>query len=62
MGLGCFVIWGIYVIGMKKYAASKGYNFWIAFWLSFVSWPGLIVLFLLKDLNAKPDPAPDERT
>lgn len=45
-------LWCINLFGFIKYAASKGYSGWIAFWLCSAAFYGFIVLLLLPDRNA----------
>ena len=45
------VVWGMNIVGFIKYAASKGYGGWTAFWLCTAQLNGFIVLLLLPDRN-----------
>jgi len=51
-----FLVSGImYLLGFVRYATSKGYSGWLAFWLLLGQLYGFVTLFLLPDLNSTKD-------
>ncbi|HEY9776099.1 MAG TPA: hypothetical protein V6C81_20215 [Planktothrix sp.] len=52
-GLYAGLVWLIYLIGCKLYAASKGYrSFWLVLFITLANFPGLAILLLLPDMRA----------